>query len=767
MSGISAEDPSQTITAAHPPTFPPNLETMPSNGVPPLPDHATPEQKDEHWFKHVYQGDKMPQLTLRAVVMGGLLGMLMAASNLYTTLAIGWAFGVAITACVMSFVIWNGLRGLTGGALTKMSVLENNCMQSTASAAGYSTGSTIATMFGALLLLAVVPDGKTAEDVKNWDIQPIWVVTIFTLCTGLMGVFLAIPMKRQMINYEGLRFPSGIAAAETLKNLHSQSKEALTGAYVLLMGIAIGLITGILNTGEGTLKFLDQMNDWLKRTLGVVLRIPESLPERGFFVIQGKQLISFQFDLSVLLIAAGVITRMRVSLSMFVGSLLLYTFVGPSLTDVDMHAAGSGWRQEPLGAWVMKEPAKAATDTTPAQPAVYERDPSITWVFDARQKDDQYLTNVPLNTKPPDLSAGVVAKAVSEGKGDRYANPAGAPDGYVSATFGGAVLRVTTWSLWGGTALMVFASLASLAVQWRTVARAFTGVGKAKTSRAAGIDAIEVPTSWMIAGMIPIGIAMIVVQRIGFNISWWAGALAVALSFFLVLVACRATGETDTTPIGAMGKVMQLLFAALPGTRGQIIPNLASAGIAANSASSSADLLTDLKSGYVLGANPRKQFIAQFIGVFFGTLAVVPIWFLMVPNKAALEKFAAPATRQWEAVARVLTKGIDQLPHSAQVAILVGAAMGILLPITEKLFPKSKKFLPSAMGLGLSWVIPFSSSVGFFAGAVIGWLWERMHRKSAEKYSVGLASGLIAGESLIKAIIAMTATAIGLMSGGK
>src|ERR1043165_54770 len=112
-------------------------------GIAPTPEGATPEEKDAYWFKNVYQGDKMPQLTLRAVLMGGILGMLMAASNLYTTLAIGWAFGVAITACVMSFVIWNAIRRVTGGS--EMSILENNCMQSTASAAGYSTGSTIAT----------------------------------------------------------------------------------------------------------------------------------------------------------------------------------------------------------------------------------------------------------------------------------------------------------------------------------------------------------------------------------------------------------------------------------------------------------------------------------------------------------------------------------------------------------------------------------------------------------------------------------------------
>ncbi|MCC6425147.1 MAG: OPT/YSL family transporter, partial [Phycisphaerales bacterium] len=169
-------------------------------GVPVLPENATAEQKDLHWYKHVYQGDRMPQLTWRAVLMGGFLGMAMSAANLYTTLSIGWSFGIAITACVLSFVIWNFVRFTSGGHLSQMSVLENACMASTASAAGYSTGSTIATMFGALVLLEEIPEGKTAADIATIDVTPWWVVVIFTLCTGLMGVFLAIPMKRQMIN---------------------------------------------------------------------------------------------------------------------------------------------------------------------------------------------------------------------------------------------------------------------------------------------------------------------------------------------------------------------------------------------------------------------------------------------------------------------------------------------------------------------------------------------------------------------------------------
>ena len=108
-----------------------NNETA-ANGLP------KPDITEAEWYATVYQGDKVPQLTWRAVITGGLLGMAMAAANLYTTLKIGWGFGVAITACVLSFVIWNILQRATGGRLTPLSILENNCMQSTASAAGVS-----------------------------------------------------------------------------------------------------------------------------------------------------------------------------------------------------------------------------------------------------------------------------------------------------------------------------------------------------------------------------------------------------------------------------------------------------------------------------------------------------------------------------------------------------------------------------------------------------------------------------------------------------
>jgi uncharacterized oligopeptide transporter (OPT) family protein len=329
------------------------------------------------------------------------------------------------------------------------------------------------------------------------------------------------------------------------------------------------------------------------------------------------------------------------------------------------------------------------------------------------------------------------------------------------------VFNPVRWALWGGTAVMVFSSLTSVALQWKTIVRAFMGVkaaaGESEQDHEERLRAIEVPGSWMIMGMLPITIAMVWLQIQAFEVSWYAGLIAVAMSFVLSLVASRATGETDTTPIGAMGKVMQLMFAVLAPKN--IAANLASAGIAANSASSSADLLTDLKTGYVLGANPRRQFLAQFFGVFFGTIAIVPIWYLMVPTRAKLETFALPSTRAWEAVARVLVKGIGELPNTAIWAIFIGAAVGVALPVIERLLPpKARRFMPSATGIGLAWVMPFQNAFSFFVGAVIAMLWGMLGKKSCDRFNIPIASGLIAGESLMAAALAITATVVGLLS---
>jgi len=184
------------------------------------------EDIERQWFDKVYtgRGDRMRQLTWRAVLMGAVLGGVLSLTNLYIGLKAGWAFGVAITACILSWATWTSLLRI-GLARTPMTILENNCMQSTASAAGYGTGSTLVSAFAAYIMINGV--SLPVSELLAW---------VFVL--AVLGVTMAIPMKRQMINVERLRFPSGIAAAATLRSLHNDIDHAPASRLALWARVA-------------------------------------------------------------------------------------------------------------------------------------------------------------------------------------------------------------------------------------------------------------------------------------------------------------------------------------------------------------------------------------------------------------------------------------------------------------------------------------------------------------------------------------------------
>jgi uncharacterized oligopeptide transporter (OPT) family protein len=615
------------------------------------PRGKTPLEIDREWFQNHYRGDT-PQLTLRAVLMGALLGCLMSLSNLYVGLKTGWGLGVAITACILSFSFGNLLMRL-GLFRTNLTILENNCMQSTASSAGYSTGGAMVSAIAALLMIR-------GEHLPFATLMP------WTIFLAALGVMMAVPMKRQMINFEQLKFPSGIAAAETLRSLYATGAEASRKARSLgLAGLAGALVTFAR----------DNPFPWWPRLMRIppMLEIPGSLAGHKL----ARWTVSAEMDL--LMIAAGAIIGIRVGWSMMLGAVANYMVLAPLA-----------------------------------------------------------------------YRAGGIKELGYHG--------------------------IVSWSLWGGTALMVTSGLLGFALQWRTVGRAFSGLrnlvglggvgspqpggaepGPSDTSLAA-MESIEVPGSWFLAGVLCSGFGVVWIQVVSFSIPWWMGVLSVLMTFFLAVVACRATGETDVTPIGAMGKITQLFY-------GMVAPantttNLMTACVTAGAAASAADLLTDLKSGYLLGANPRKQFIAQFLGIFVGALVIVPGFYVLVPTADVLggERFPAPGAQVWKGVAELLAHGLSSLHVSARWALLAGGLLGIFIPLLERnLSPALRRFVPSSMGLGLAFVIPFWNTLSMFLGALLAWFVMKKAESTAERYTIPVASGIIAGESLLGVLLALLA----------
>jgi uncharacterized oligopeptide transporter (OPT) family protein len=201
--------------------------------------------------------------------------------------------------------------------------------------------------------------------------------------------------------------------------------------------------------------------------------------------------------------------------------------------------------------------------------------------------------------------------------------------------------------------------------------------------------------------------------------------------------------------MGAMGKVTQLVFGAL--NPGNMNVNLMSANVTAGAAASSADLLTDLKSGYLLGAHPRKQFIAQFAGIFIGTIVSVLAFSVIVnkPEVIGSDQFPAPAAQTWAAVAQALSKGFEALAPVKVWSIVIGGAVGAVFAFLPVVFPKQQKYLPSASGFGLAWIFQWYYGVLFFMGAVIAWGFQKKWPAKAEEFTYPVASGVMAGGALM------------------
>lgn len=568
------------------------------------------------------------QLTVRAVVAGMLLGGFMSLSNLYVALKTGWSIGVSITAGILAYAIFAALFKVRA-VRTHFGMLENNAMQSVASAAGYMTGGGTVAAIPALMMI-------TGEAMGGWQMF-FWISSI-----AMLGVVMAIPMKQQMINIEQLRFPTGVAAAETLRALHGGA-EGAGKARLLGWGGAAGAAVAFLRDAKAS---------WMTWNLPEKFNIP-------FATLKGRPLADYtlSFEGSLIMLGAGAIMGFRAAWSMLLGAVINFGVLAPLL---------------------------------------YERG-----IIDSRL-------------------------------------------GYK---------HIVAWSVWFGSAMILTSGLLAFAFQWRTVVRAVKSVGSAFGGGAAE-ESAEVPMLWFFAGLLLLTPVVVFLEWFLFGIKVWMGLLSVGLGFFIAIVACRATGETDTTPTGALGKITQITFGAL--APGNITTNLMTANVTGGMGLHAADLLTDLKSGYLLKADPRQQFWAQFFGVLAGSLFVVPAYRLLIPTADMLgtDKWPAPGAQTWKGVAELLAKGFNTLHPTAQYALLAGALLGIALVLLEKAFPKWRKFIPSPTGLGLAFTTPAFNTISMFAGALIALTIERRNAQAADRLVVPVSSGFIAGESLVGVLIA-------------
>ncbi len=137
------------------------------------------------------------------------------------------------------------------------------------------------------------------------------------------------------------------------------------------------------------------------------------------------------------------------------------------------------------------------------------------------------------------------------------------------------------WLLWPGVSLMVFSALTSFAFSWRSVLAAFSP--NKTLAEGAAKDEVIMPRRYFMLALLVATLLSVTLQVLYFNIAAWVATLGVLMTFALALVATRVSGEANITPVGAMGKVTQLVFAVL--APAQPAANLMSACVTGGAAS--------------------------------------------------------------------------------------------------------------------------------------------------------------------------------------
>src|SRR5690349_12677607 len=135
------------------------------------------------------------ELTIRSVVLGGLITLVFTAANVYLGLKVGLTFATAIPAAVISMAVLHYFRD--------HSILENNIVQTIASAAG-----TLAAIIFVLPGLVMI---------GWWQGFPYWTTTAVCVIGGTLGVMYSVPLRRALVVGSDLPYPEGVAAAEVLK----------------------------------------------------------------------------------------------------------------------------------------------------------------------------------------------------------------------------------------------------------------------------------------------------------------------------------------------------------------------------------------------------------------------------------------------------------------------------------------------------------------------------------------------------------------------
>ncbi|KAJ1667404.1 OPT super [Coemansia sp. RSA 1646] len=595
-----------------------------------------------------------PQFTWRAIVVGLLFGTILCFSNLWFGLQSGWISMMSLQSSLVGFAVFKAFEHVLD---IPFGPAENVVLQSTAVAT--ATMPLAGGFVGILPALKMLDDKEAggSRTVLNYGQLCAW-----GLALTFFGVFFAIPLRKQTIIREKLRFPSGTATAQMISVLHKRPDPTIESEYqestvaesdsALVSDAEEDITVERQSVPENEVVFVDDVK-WATKLFtlfsafilsGIYALLAHFFPIISALPVFGVYLSkewAWNLMPSLSYAGQGIIMGLPTCVWMLVGSLVGWGILSPL-------AKNEGWAPGPVSDWkdgsrgwilwislaVMISESLISLGLVCAKEIyiLYSRFQSRMTHSRSRfheeqqqQQQQHYQDEVPTQTNNAHMRSGLLDSSPNPTKQTKSNGPALKDEDTdeVDPRF-----LVPGWITWGGLGASTVLCM---------------GIVKAL-----------------------------------FDVPMYDTLIAVALALPLAVLGVRALGETDLNPVSGIGKVSQVVFAGV--MPGNLVGNLVAGGIAEAGAQQAGDLMQDLKTGHLLNASPRAQFSGQIIGSMFSVFVTAGAYLLYtrvypIPGP----QFPVPTAQVWLDMARLVNG--HPLPPHVWPFIIAFAALFFVLPI--------------------------------------------------------------------------------------
>lgn len=596
------------------------------------------------------QADQPQNFTLRGVLVGLAIGVVICFSNMYFGLQTGWVSGMAMPSALIGFAYFKVVARTLKLPFTPV---ENVLVQSVAGSVGtMPLGCGFVGVIPALNFLLKAEEGGPL-DISLWKLI-VWAVGI---C--FFGVVFAVPLRREMIIREKLKFPSGTATALLIKVLHGEkdSKPASSqhgNGPSEDVDEARGLLQDERNRATGHGEVNDENDDdWRAKIRLLVIAFGGSAlyTVASYFIPQLHDIPIFGLPLatkwlwtlnpSPAYVGQGIIMGPATTLHMLLGAIVGWGILSPL-------AKHKGWAPGPVSDWtngskgwivwislaIMLADSLVSLGWLVIRPLialVRSYYPVARDSFQSHTWRELFTFNVSRQQGYTSLSDGTSANPITAIKQhlDSDSEPDAPPEHLIST-------RTTLIGLVSSLVLCIVAVHVSF------------------------------------PGLIPFRLTL----------------LSLVLALLLSIMGVRALGETDLNPVSGISKLTQLVFALVtpttgPGAKNAVIINLVAGAVSESAALQAGDLLQDLKCGHLIGAAPNAQFWGQMIGSGVGAVLSAVVYKLYtnvytIPGGL----FEVPTGYVWVFTARLVTgKGLPPMVGEWASGAAVIFAVGTMVRV--------------------------------------------------------------------------------------